>query len=74
MTAQEIIDEMNRKNLEAFQRDLASWEKQVDELLARIERENAGQQEFCLYCGAGVGRFRRAGEGTCSKCKSKGEA
>jgi hypothetical protein len=24
--------------------------------------------EFCIYCGAGVGKFRRDGEGTCPKC------
>src|ERR1700677_3756798 len=27
-------------------------------------------QEFCLYCGAGVGEFKRDGEGTCPKCDS----
>lgn len=26
--------------------------------------------EFCKYCGAGVGKFRRTGEGTCPKCVS----
>jgi len=24
--------------------------------------------EFCLSCGAGIGKFRRDGEGTCPKC------
>jgi hypothetical protein len=25
-------------------------------------------KEFCHYCGAGVGKFRRKGEGTCPEC------
>lgn len=25
-------------------------------------------REFCGYCGAGVGAFRRDGEGTCEEC------
>jgi hypothetical protein len=25
-------------------------------------------EEFCRYCGAGVGEFRREGEGTCPRC------
>lgn len=24
--------------------------------------------QFCRYCGAGIGKFRRKGEGTCHKC------
>jgi hypothetical protein len=28
--------------------------------------------EFCYHCGAGVGRFRRTGEGTCPKCDPAG--
>jgi hypothetical protein len=24
--------------------------------------------EFCRHCGAGIGAFRRDGEGTCPKC------
>lgn len=27
-----------------------------------------GASEFCVYCGAGIGGFRREGEGTCSEC------
>jgi len=27
--------------------------------------------EFCKYCGAGVGKFKREGEGTCYKCKDQ---
>jgi hypothetical protein len=30
--------------------------------------------EFCLYCGAGIGKFRRDGEGTCQKCDPEGAA
>lgn len=26
------------------------------------------QPEFCKYCGAGVGKFKREGEGTCHRC------
>lgn len=26
------------------------------------------EPEFCLHCGAGMGFFRRDGEGTCPKC------
>ncbi len=25
-------------------------------------------EEFCEFCGAGIGNFRRQGEGTCPKC------
>jgi hypothetical protein len=25
-------------------------------------------KEFCEFCGAGIGEFRREGEGTCRKC------
>lgn len=28
--------------------------------------------EFCKYCGAGVGLFRREGEGTCPECDPSG--
>ena len=28
-------------------------------------------EEFCHYCGAGKGSYRRAGEGTCPKCDSE---
>ena len=24
--------------------------------------------EFCTHCGAGIGKFRREGEGTCPEC------
>jgi hypothetical protein len=27
-----------------------------------------GSKQFCPYCGAGLGKFRRDGEGTCPKC------
>lgn len=27
--------------------------------------------EFCPYCGAGIGNYRRKGEGTCDKCDNK---
>src|SRR5215469_17846121 len=30
--------------------------------------------QFCRYCGAGVGEFRRIGEGTCEKCDPEGVA
>lgn len=33
---------------------------------------NFAPPEFCLFCGAGVGKFRRDGEGTCIKCDPKG--
>src|SRR5688572_29030254 len=26
------------------------------------------EPQFCRYCGAGIGKHRRAGEGTCPKC------
>ena len=29
-------------------------------------------KEFCEYCGAGIGKFRRKGEGTCEKCDPEG--
>jgi len=29
-------------------------------------------QQFCRYCGAGIGEFRREGEGTCIKCNPDG--
>jgi len=28
--------------------------------------------EFCRHCGAGLGKFRREGEGTCARCEMKG--
>lgn len=27
--------------------------------------------QFCPYCGAGIGPFRRIGEGTCEKCDNQ---
>lgn len=30
-------------------------------------RSETGTQ-FCKYCGAGIGKYRRVGEGTCPKC------
>lgn len=32
-----------------------------------------GDDEFCKFCGAGIGIFRRNGEGTCPECESKCE-
>lgn len=29
--------------------------------------------EFCVYCGAGIGKHRREGEGTCPWCHHKGK-
>jgi hypothetical protein len=26
------------------------------------------EREFCYYCGAGIGRFAREGEGRCPRC------
>lgn len=27
--------------------------------------------DFCRQCGAGIGKFRREGEGTCPECEEK---
>lgn len=29
------------------------------------------EQQFCKYCGAGIGKYKRKGEGTCPKCEDK---
>lgn len=29
------------------------------------------EQQFCKYCGAGIGKHKREGEGTCPKCEDK---
>lgn len=36
----------------------------------RFWETEAGQ--FCLQCGAGMGTYRREGEGTCPKCEKVG--
>ena len=35
---------------------------------------DTGKREFCAYCGAGVGKFKREGEGTCNRCDPEGRA
>lgn len=30
------------------------------------------EQQFCRYCGAGIGQYRRKDEGTCEKCNPEG--
>lgn len=36
---------------------------------AAIEERNSDvPREFCRFCGAGIGKFRREGEGTCTAC------
>ncbi len=40
-----------------------------------ISREGIGpamRNEFCRHCGAGIGAYRREGEGTCSICDPEG--
>lgn len=32
------------------------------------------EREFCVYCGAGIGKHRRFGEGTCPKCDPPADA
>lgn len=40
-----------------------------EERLFQQNLKNLRQQpEFCLSCGAGIGKFRREGEGTCPEC------
>lgn len=29
--------------------------------------------QFCKFCGAGIGKFRREGEGTCPECMTDDE-
>jgi len=31
-----------------------------------------GDLQFCPHCGAGIGKYRREGEGTCPKCDPQG--
>lgn len=42
----------------------ASWASRHCRFWQASERAS----EFCRYCGAGIGKFRREGEGTCPKC------
>lgn len=44
--------------------------EQFEEKLKREakDEEFKKESEFCVYCGAGIGKFRRDGEGTCPKC------
>lgn len=32
------------------------------------KKEGQRMKEFCEHCGAGIGKFRRDGEGTCPRC------
>lgn len=34
----------------------------------KAEKSTPVIREFCEYCGAGIGKFRRVGEGTCHIC------
>ena len=34
-------------------------------------RKKQRETEFCLQCGAGIGKHRREGEGTCPACADK---
>jgi GDPmannose 4,6-dehydratase len=50
------------------------WEPKVKfkELVRlMVDAELFGERQFCSYCGAGTGRFRRFGEGTCPKCEKQ---
>lgn len=42
--------------------------KLVEQGMAKHCRFIGSDKEFCLHCGAGVGKFRREGEGTCPEC------
>ena len=42
---------------------------EAEERLFQENLKNLWQQpQFCLHCGAGIGKFRREGEGTCPEC------
>ena len=42
------------------------------EMTLQMEKElGPPPGEFCQYCGAGIGKFRREGEGTCPRCDPK---
>jgi hypothetical protein len=40
-------------------------------LAEAAQQPTASEQEFCRHCGAGMGKHRRAGEGTCPECEDK---
>ena len=42
--------------------------RDMDALLASPAPVMTPQNEFCHQCGAGIGKFRRDGEGTCPEC------
>lgn len=46
--------------------------QEAEERLFQHNLKNLWQSpEFCLSCGAGIGKFRREGEGTCPDCDPK---
>lgn len=52
--------------------DEAQKQAEAEERLFQQNLNNLWQlPEFCLSCGAGIGKFRREGEGTCPDCDPK---
>lgn len=64
-TAQQLAEEMGTN---------ISTESIVERLTKKIFPkgiEQETEQEFCTSCGAGIGKHKREGEGTCPKCDPK---
>jgi hypothetical protein len=40
-------------------------------MCGKLEVEHG--EQFCKFCGAGKGPYRREGEGTCERCDPKGK-
>ena len=59
-----VVIEKHRKDL-ANRMSLADMVGITRDLNALLTPQ---KHEFCVYCGAGIGKFRREGEGTCPKC------
>lgn len=42
--------------------------------MCALSRRLELSRQFCVWCGAGVGQYRRDGEGTCPACDPEGAA
>lgn len=74
-TQDELVREANRAiasltnyQSEEYACSIAAVIQRLRDRIVELERP----QQFCRACGAGMGKWRRAGEGTCQQCDPEG--
>jgi len=45
--------------------------EQIEKFKDVLHKALYGDRQFCRFCGAGLGKYRRDGEGTCPNCEEQ---